>query len=441
MRLPPEAPDPDVPEVAGNGLLDRRAFLRAGLGYSALIGGAAAATGNRPTEPWMHTPGAAFSNYGSVSPHENLVRWIAANPQVPGNGVSWSPLHELEGTVTPSGLHFERHHNGVPQIDPAAHRLVIAGLVERPLSFDIPSLLRYPRRSLMLALECGGNSNAGWQREPVQAPAGLLHGLASCSEWTGVPLRLVLKEVGVRPSARWLVAEGADAFGMAISIPLEKALDDCLLGLFQNGERVRPEQGYPLRLVVPGFEGVTWVKWLRGLTLSDVPLMSRNETARYTELQPDGRARMFTFVMGVKSVITTPTVGVQLAGPGFYEISGLAWSGHGAIRQVEVTADGGKTWAAAHLDAPPLPRSFTRFRLPWRWDGEACQLASRASDDSGNLQPSRAELIASRGNESYFHYNAVVTWGVAPDGHIRHVYPEQVSTDNSPGDPMSQPWS
>lgn len=441
MTLPPESPDSHVPEIAANGLLDRRAFLRAGLGYSALIGVAAAATGNRPTEPWMREPGAAFSNYGGISPHEKVVRWIAANPQVPGNGVSWSPLHELEGTVTPSGLHFERHHNGVPQIDPAAHQLVVTGLVERPLSFNLPSLLRYPRLTRMLVLECGGNSNTGWQSEPVQAPAGLLHGLASCSEWTGVPLNLVLNEAGVRPSARWLIAEGADAFGMAVSIPLEKALDDCLLGLFQNGERVRPEQGYPLRLVVPGFEGVTWVKWLRGLTLSEAPLMSRNETARYTELQPDGKAQMFTFRMGVKSVITAPTVGVQLTGPGFYEITGLAWSGHGAVTKVEVTADGGKTWAEAHLDALPLPRSFTRFRLPWRWNGSASILASRATDEAGNVQPSRSGLLASRGTQSYFHYNAVVSWGVAPDGHIRHVYPERSSTEENPADPMSQPWS
>lgn len=441
MSRQPASRDHGVHEVAGNGLLDRRAFLKAGLAYSAVASAAANAFDGRAREAWMKSPGAAFSNYGSVSPHENLVRWIAANPQLPGNGVSWSPLHELEGTVTPSGLHFERHHNGVPQIDPLQHRLVIAGLVEQALSFDIPSLLRYPRHSLMLVLECGGNSNAGWHAAPVQAPAGLLHGLASCSEWTGIPLRTILREARVSSAARWLIAEGADAFGMTISIPLDKALEDCLLGLFQNGERVRPEQGYPLRLVVPGFEGVTWVKWLRGLTLSAEPLMSRNETARYTELQPDGKARMFTFMMGPKSVITAPTVGVQLAGPGFFEITGLAWSGHGAIQKVELSADGGQSWADAHLDTPPLPRSFSRFRLPWRWNGKPCVVASRASDEHGNLQPSRAALLAARGSEAYFHYNAIVSWAIQADGTVRHTYLEPDLTTPNATDPMDRPWS
>ena len=440
MALPPADDVAAIPALADNGLLDRRAFLKTGIALATFVATRDGAAAEIQSEPWTKVPGAGFTTYGNVSAHENTVRWIAANPALPGNGVSWCPLHELEGIITPSGLHFERHHNGVPQVDPEQHRLFITGAVDRALAFDMSSLLRYPRRSQILVLECGGNSNAGWHREPVQAPAGLLHGLASCSEWTGVPLRVLLEEAGVVRSARWLIAEGADAFGMTISLPLDKALDDCVLGLFQNGERLRPEQGYPLRLVVPGYEGVTWVKWLRRLTLASEPLMSRNETARYTELQPDGSARMFTLVMDVKSVITAPTVGLRVPGPGFFEISGLAWSGRGAVEKVELSADGGLTWTEAHLDEPRLPKSFTRFRLPWRWDGTPCVLASRATDDTGARQPSRAEIIEEHGSQGYFHYNAIVSWGISKDGTVTHVYLEQGDRPAS-ADPLSQPWS
>ena len=374
--------------AAGNGLLDRRLFLRGGMaiGSAVLVSGAGgAAAAGTPFEPrpqWMREPGAEFRPYGTPSPHEDeVVRFAAPNRVMRNNGASWTPLHLLEGTITPSGLHFERHHNGVPAVDPELHRLLIHGLVARPLEFSVSGLLRYPLRSQICFLECGGNSNAGWNRIPSTAEAGYVHGLASCSEWTGIPLATLLQEAQPGEGAQWLIAEGADAFAMHISIPLEKAMDDAMLALYQNGERLRPENGYPLRLILPGWEGVLNVKWLRRLELTDRPAMARNETARYTDLLPSGKARMFSFVMDAKSLITSPSSGMVLRQrPGLYQITGLAWSGRGRIRQVEVSADGGGTWAPAELQEPVLPKSFTRFRIPWQWSGAPSILKSRAVD-------------------------------------------------------------
>jgi sulfane dehydrogenase subunit SoxC len=412
--------------AAGGGLLDRRLFLKRGLVFSvagAVAPQALAQNAAAERSEWMTRPGKPFSNYGQPSEHENqTIRWTMGNPAAPGNGVSWTPLHDLEGIVTPSGLHFERHHNGVPQIDPQQHRLLIHGLAQKPLLFSVADLLRYPLRSLFGFVECGGNSNAGWRSEPVQTAAGYFHGMASCSEWTGVPLNLVLNEAGIDGKASWIVAEGADAAMMNISIPLEKALDDCILALYQNGERIRPENGYPLRLIVPGWEGVTNVKWLRRLHLTDRPAMARNETSKYTELLPSGKARQFTFVMEAKSLLTHPSPGQTMQGPGLYQISGLAWSGRGKIAKVEVSADGGKTWAEAELQEPVLPKCFTRFRIPWQWDGRTAIIKSRAVDETGYRQPERAELLAERGENAYFHYNAVVGWAVDTDGSVSHVY-------------------
>lgn len=421
---PPEETTLENEEVRRQ--LTRRDFLARG----ALLGGAAASSampGKAFSEPllppWMTTPGAPLSNYGQPSPAESAtIRWVAANAAAPGNGISWTPLHRLEGTITPSGLHFERHHNGVPRIDPEQHRLYVHGMVRRPLSFGINDLLRYPQISQQCFIECGGNSNAGWNAEPMQAAAGHLHGLASCSEWTGVPLALVLDECGLSPDASWLIAEGADAAAMNISIPLNKARADVMLALYQNGERLRPENGYPLRLIVPGWEGVLHVKWLRRLQLTAEPVMARNETAKYTELLPSGKARQFTFVMDAKSLITQPSPGTRLTAPGLHQISGLAWSGRGIIRRVDVSTDGGLNWTPATLQPPVLPRSFTRFRLPWRWDGRVAVLKSRAIDETGYVQPERSVLVAERGRHGYFHYNAVVSWEVAADGSISHVY-------------------
>lgn len=439
------AANAEVREVASGGLLDRRDFLRQGLtaallapvAGSALAAGAgdaaseAAAAMDAGTEagpgrdglPWTREPGRPFSNYGSPSPYESeVVRWISANPAAPGNGISWTPLQDLEGNITPNGLHFERHHNGVPDIDPARHELLVHGLVQAPVRFTVADLLRYPMKTCQCVIECGGNSNAGWNKRPIQAPVGYFHGLVSASEWVGVPVSLLLAEAGNLKSARWVIAEGADAPEHHMSIPMAKMLDDALIGLYQNGERLRPENGYPMRLIVPGYEGVLHVKWLKRLELTDRPAMSRNETSRYTELLPSGKARAFTFVMAPKSIITSPSCGQTLPEQGFYEIRGLAWSGRGRITSVEVSADGGVTWAKAALDTPVRPRTFTRFRIPWAWRGQPATLVSRATDETGATQPTRAALVAERGRNGYFHYNAQVSYAVLPDGYLEHVY-------------------
>ena len=415
----------DLQTVAGGGLLDRRVFLKKGLSFSVavLASESLLASTDNQRLPWMEKPGEPFSNYGQPSPHERkTIRWTMGNSMAPGNGVSWTPLQDLEGTITPNGLHFERHHNGVPQIDPAQHQLLIHGAVKKPLVFDMEALLRYPMTSCLCFIECGGNSNAGWRDTPIQTAAGYFHGMASCSEWTGIPLKILLDEAKIRGRAKWIIAEGADASAMNVSIPLEKALDDCLLAIYQNGERIRPENGYPLRLIAPGWEGVTNVKWLRRLHLSNRPTMARNETSKYTELLPSGKARQFTFVMDAKSLITNPSFGHKLDKAGLYQISGLAWSGRGKIVKVEVSADGGKTWAEAELQTPVLSKCFTRFRIPWNWNGNLATLKSRATDETGYIQPERDELIAEKGKHGYFHYNAIVSWRISMNGEISHVY-------------------
>ncbi len=422
----------EILPVAGGGILDRRLFLKRSLIFTTatLITESsveAAAEGISPTNsgqsPSMLKPGNTFSNYGLPSPYESqTIRWVSANAMADGNGVSWCPLHELEGIITPNGLHYERHHNGVPDIDPANHQLLIHGLVERPLTFSIDDLKRYPMESRICFVECGGNSNAGWNKRPVQAAAGHIHGLVSCSEWTGVPLSILLHEAGIRPNASWLIAEAADGVAMNISIPVEKAMDDAILALYQNGERIRPENGYPLRLLLPGWEGVTNVKWLRRLQLTDQPVMSRNETAKYTELMPSGKSRQFTFEMEAKSLITSPCAGQEMHGAGYYQITGLAWSGKGKITKVEVSADGGKTWADSELQEPVLSKSFTRFRIPWKWDGSLAVIKSRATDETGYVQPERDVLVKERGRHGYFHYNAIVSWEIAAEGYVSYVY-------------------
>jgi sulfane dehydrogenase subunit SoxC len=417
--------------VAGNGLLHRRVLLQGGLVWASAVAASTSSAAEAPASSgllddhpeWMRQPGAAFTPYGQASPHERgVMRRIAANRLLPGNGAAMTPIDELEGVITPNGLHFERHHNGVPAIDPSRHRLLIHGRVRQPLRFSVDDLLRYPLRSHLGFIECGGNSNAGWHPEPIQRPAGSVHGLLSCSEWTGVPLAVLLDEAGVEPDALWAVAEGADAFAMNVSVPLAKLREDALVALYQNGERIRPENGYPMRLLLPGWEGVLQVKWLHRLELSTGPVMARNETAKYTELQPDGRARQFTFVMEVKSLITSPSPGYRMRGPALYQLSGLAWSGRGRIRRVEVSADGGRSWADAALQGPVLPQCLTRFRAPWQWDGRPVVLKSRATDETGAVQPERAVLVAERGTNGYFHYNAIVAWAIDGEGRVSHVY-------------------
>ena len=372
----------------------------------------------------MLKAGSNFSNYGQPSIYEkDIIRWISANPNVHGNGVSWTPLEELQGTITPNGLHYERHHNGVPDINPSTHEIMINGLLDKPLTFSIDALKRYPQITKICFIECGGNSNAGWRSAPIQSAAGYVHGLVSNAEWTGVPLRLLLNECGIQAEAKWAIAEAADGAALNVSLPIEKLLDDAILALYQNGERLRPENGYPVRLLLPGWEGIVNVKWLRQLKLVDQPAMTRDETAQYTDLLPTGKARQFSFTMQAKSLITSPSVGMTLPdNPGIYQVTGLAWSGNGKIRKVEVSADGGDTWVEAELSDPVLDKAFTRFSLPWQWQGQYAILQSRATDETGYQQPSRDTLISERGDNSFFHYNAIVSWEINEDGQISHIY-------------------
>jgi len=337
--------------------------------------------------------------------------------KTPEASSSRTPLAALQGVITPSALHFERHHAGVPDIDPAKHELVIHGMVDRPLVFTIAELERLPSVSRVHFLECSGNSGGEWNGTGGPT-AQLSHGLASCSEWTGVPLRILLEEAGLQSEASWLLAEGADACRMSRSVPVEKALDDAIVAYGQNGEALRPEQGYPLRLVLPGWEGNANVKWLRRIQVADQPFMTKDETSKYTELLADRTARQFSFVMEAKSIVTRPSGGEDLSTPGFYEIRGFAWSGNGVVEKVEVTVDGGESWQAAQLDEPRLPRAFTRFRLPWSWDGRPARIASRAVDETGYVQPTNEQLIAERGMHSIYHHNGLKWWSVNSDGEV-----------------------
>jgi sulfane dehydrogenase subunit SoxC len=371
----------------------------------------------------QHGIGASRRAYGSRSPFEKSVRYFSASA-TPATGSSRTPLQDLYGIVTPSSLHFERHHAGVPQIDPDGHQLLLHGLVDRPLVFTMKDLQRLPAVSRLHFIECSGNSSREQEGRPGPDPQ-KSHGLLSCSEWTGVPLKILLEEAGVKPGSRWVIAEGADACRMARSLPLDKAFDDVLVAYGQNGEAIRPEQGYPLRLVVPGWEGNINIKWLGRLQVVDQPSMTREEAATYTDLMPDGKARQFTFMMEAKSVITRPAGGQMLAGPGFYQISGLAWSGKGHITRVEVSTDSGQNWKDALLNEPVLSKALTRFSLSWHWDGKEISLQSRCTDETGYVQPTREQLISVRGTDpgpdGFDHYNGIKTWFVHADGRVSHV--------------------
>jgi sulfane dehydrogenase subunit SoxC len=415
-------------EVAGNGLLHRRLFLSGG---AALVGTAgvglltARPARAEPLEipPWMKAPGAHMSAYGQPSPFEaDVQRVVGGTPNVVGSGVSFTPHHRLHGTITPNSLHFERHHSGVPAIDPDVHRLLIHGAVRRPLTFTVDALLRYPTVTRIQFLECAGNSGQNLNAQAPQAPCGVIHGLMSCSEWTGVPLAILMEEAGVDRRAGWVLAEGADAAAMSRSVPLEKIMDDAIVALYQNGERLRPENGYPIRLFLPGWEGNMSVKWLRRLKVVSEATMTRDETSHYTDVLLNGKALMFTYPMHVKSVITSPSTGLALQGQGLYEVTGLAWSGLGKIRRVEVSADAGRSWAEAALSEPVLSKSFTRFRMAWRWNGGPAVLMSRAIDETGAVQPTRASLVREHGERPNYHNNAIQAWAVAAGGEISNVY-------------------
>jgi sulfane dehydrogenase subunit SoxC len=298
---------------------------------------------------------------------------------------------------------------------------MIHGLVRRPMIFTMDDLVRFPSVSRIHFIECSGNGSREW-RNPFGKSVQISHGLLSCCEWTGVLLSTLLEEVGVQPEGRWVLAEGADAAAMTRSVPIEKCLEDAMIVYGQNGEMLRPQQGYPLRLFLPGFEGNMSIKWLRRLKVGAEPFMSREETSKYTDTMTDGTARQFTFMMEAKSVITYPAPDHRLRERGFYEISGLAWTGTGRIRRVDISTDGGRTWREAQLQPPVLHRAATRFRFPWTWDGGEAILQSRATDETGYVQPTRAQLVAQRGYNSQYHYNAIQSWKVAASGELTNVH-------------------
>ena len=423
---------PTSPDQSADPALGRRAFLKGGAvaaGAAAGLAGGKALAGNPENLPphvpdWSKYLGASVDEapYGVPSEHEahvvrRSVEWLTATRE---SAINFTPLHELHGIVTPNGLCFERHHGGTADVNPADHRLIIHGLVDKPLIFTMDEIKRFPPVSRFQFLECAANGGMEWRGAQLNSVQ-YAHGMVHCVQWTGVPLKTLLREAGVKPKAKWLLAEGADSAGMTRSIPLDKALDDCLIAYSQNGERLRPEQGYPLRLVVPGWEGNMWIKWLRRIEVGDMPWHTREETSKYTDLMADGKARQFTWVMDAKSVITNPCPEMPLREKGFHTITGLAWSGRGRIERVDVSVDGGRNWQTARLEGPVLPKCLTRFYLDWRWNGESTLLESRAIDETGYVQPTIAELRDARGTNSVYHNNSVQTWLVNAGGEVENV--------------------
>jgi sulfane dehydrogenase subunit SoxC len=407
----------------------RRGFLKAAVaGGAGLAAGRAAAAGDpviTELQPWMQFAGDGVDArpYGWPSEHEaHVVRrnvaWLTADPV---SSVNFTPIHELDGIITPNGLCFERHHAGIAEIDPAQHRLMINGLVETPLVFTMEDLMRFPRENRAYFLECAANSGMEWrgaQLNGCQYTHGMIHNVI----YTGVSLRRILEEAGLRTNAKWIMPEGADASAMTRSIPIEKALDDVMVAFKMNGEALRPEQGYPLRLVVPGWEGNMWVKWLRRIEVGDQPWHHREETSKYTDLLDNGQARRFTWEMDAKSVITSPSPQAPIThGAGPTVISGIAWSGRGTIPRVDVTLDGGRNWQKARVDGPSLSKSMHRFYLEFDWDGSPLLLQSRAHDSTGYVQPTKDALRAVRGENSIYHNNGIQTWHVNERGEAENV--------------------
>ena len=361
-------------------LKSRRQFLEAS---AAVLGGAIAASvgtdalaeaaqkGGENLPPnipeWMKMPGADTGSeiYGTPSKFEkSVIRNVPKNLKQYTSTATRTPLQDLDGIITPNGLFYERHHGGIPEIDPAQHRLMIHGLADKPLLLTMDDIRRFPSQSRIHFLECSGNP--GYKAIYGKTASDLV-GLVSCSEWTGVSMKTVLQEAGLKPSAKWIVAEGADSAAMTRSLPIEKCLDDAMLVYSQNGERLRPAQGYPLRVFLPGFEGNMSVKWLRRLHVASEPVYSREETSKYTDLLADGKARQFSFYMEAKSIIT---------------------------------------------------KALTRFRLPWTWNGEHTVIMSRATDETGYTQPAFADLAKVRGLNSFYHNNAIIPWEIAASGEV-----------------------
>ena len=418
----------------------RRGFLRtaflaagAGAGLPALAQTASSTAGEKAIlEPQPHavTLGqpVAATGYGMPSKYEkNLARRESPGlNRVAAASVAFSPLQAMFGIITASGLHFERHHQGWYDIDPSQHRLMVMGsdesLMKSPKVFTMDDLMRLPPVSRMHFIECGANTGMEWSNVAVPTVQ-YTHGMLSCSEFTGVPLRDVLAFCGADfKRGRFVLAEGGDGSGLTRTIPMEMIESgEVLLAYGMNGEMLRPENGYPLRLVVPGVQGVSWVKWLRRIEVGDKPYGAREEVMHYVDLMPDGKLRQYTSVQECKSVITTPSGGQMLLDKGFYNVTGLAWSGRGKVRRVDVSFDGGRNWRTATLQTPVLSKCLTRFNIPWTWDGKEAILQSRAIDETGYVQPSIRQLRAVRGTKSIYHNNAIQSWKLAASGEVSNV--------------------
>ena len=411
----------------------RRVFLRKAF---AIAGGAAAASSARPAraqgdpailELPAHSTGlgqpVAAHGYGLPSQYEkNLQRRESPGlTRVPQASVAFAPLQGLFGIITPNGLHFERHHQGWWDVDPRRHRLMVMGLVRQPKVYTLDDLMRLPPVSRIHFIECGANTGMEWGNVAVPTVQ-YTHGMLSCCEYTGVRLATLLEDCGFdAKKGKYLLAEGADGSGLTRTIAMERALDDAIVAWGMNGEMLRPENGYPLRLVVPGVQGVSWVKWLRRLEVGDQPWHTREEVLHYVDLLPDGTHRQFSSIQECKSVITSPSGGQRLLERGYYNVTGLAWSGRGRIRRVDVSTDGGRNWRMARLEKPVLSKALTRFNLGWTWDGGTAVLQSRAIDETGYVQPKLAQLRAVRGARSIYHNNAIQSWQVAASGEVGNV--------------------
>jgi len=408
----------------------RRGFLRQALALSGAAGlsGAARAEGDPailklpPHSMGLGQPVAA-RGYGLPSQYEsNLQRRQSPGlTRVPQASVSFTPLQGLFGIITPSGLHFERHHQGWWDIDPARHRLMLMGLVRQPKVYTMDDLMRLPAVSRIHFIECGANTGMEWGNAAVPSVQ-YTHGMLGCCEYTGVRLSTLLEDCGADlKRGKYVLAEGADGASLTRTIAMERALEDAIVAWGMNGEMLRPENGYPLRLVVPGVQGVSWVKWLRRLEVGDAPWDTREEVLHYVDLMPDGMHRQYSSIQECKSVITTPSGGQKLLARGYYDVSGLAWSGRGRVRRVDLSFDGGRNWRGARLEGPVLSKSLTRFNLGWVWDGGPAILQSRAMDETGYVQPQIRQLREVRGTRSIYHNNAIQSWQVAAGGEVSNV--------------------
>lgn len=394
--------------------ISRRQLLLGAAGAigAAAIGVSAEGAAVAPQDP-STVPGSPSQSLGARSEFEQP----ALTPAGVTTGPAHAPLQSMTGTITPADLHFQRHHNGIPAIDPAKYRLIVHGMVERPLIFTLSELKRFPSVTRIYGIECSGNGRNAFRAPKPDMTPQQVDGLTSNSEWTGVPLALLLQEAGVQSGASWVLAEGGDAPKLSRSIPLDKALGDALVAYGQNGEAIRPANGYPVRLLLPGYEGNTSVKWLRRIKVGDQPWMTRDETSKYTDPLPDGTARQFSLAIDVKSLITSPAHPQQI-GRGWQRITGIAWTGRGRITRVEVSTDGGRTWQEAELQDPVLPMAHTRFQLMWNWTGDRAHLLSRATDETGAVQPTREQFERVRGSGTDFHFNHIRGWTVEPDGRV-----------------------